>query len=156
MSFFSLDFLVLSNVFKCVNTGVCICVSDCCSSFSFGVICFCFLYFGVSQPWWCCSSSLVFIVFLLLILYMYTWKKRHTYTVIIQFIPLGGLSFFLSICLLYSFLFFLSMYVCSTTLSPSEQNNFITKIKNLFSCFSSIRCSSIEFKMFTERISIYV
>jgi len=116
-------FFSLSNVFKCVNTGVCICMSDCCFSFFFRSYLCIFFCFGVPQQWWCCF--LVFVVFLLFILYMYTLKKRRTYTVMIKFIPLGDLfCFVLSICLLYSFFFSSSSFFwCMSVQRHSTQVN---------------------------------
>ncbi len=65
------------NVFKCVNTGVCICVSDCCLFFQSYLFVFfsSSLCFSVPQQWWCCS--LVFVVFLL---YVYFEKTAHLYS----------------------------------------------------------------------------
>jgi hypothetical protein len=113
-----LTLFCFSNVSKSVNTGVCTCMSDCCCCFfSFFRSYLCSFFASVFHN----NDDVVlwfFVVFLLFILYMYTLKKRHTYTVMIKFIPLGDLflsSFFLlSICLLYSYYYFFVRFFSSS------------------------------------------
>jgi hypothetical protein len=127
MSFYLLPFC-FSNVSTSVNTGVCICVSDCCFFFFFEVMYFVFR----------CTTTMM-MLFLSFSFYSFCtcilWKTAHTYTVMIKLIPLSDFLFSFRHFVYCTRFFFFSMYVYSTTLSPSEQNNFITRINNLFLFF---------------------